>query len=159
MECKLYTMYYQAILLKKYPLSLVQLGIIVSSSLLLFFSHYLHFRNKIGNSNIEISNLTRQDIAADEVEWDYTPLGYNAISGNNFTGDTELLYTKKTDTTIGSKYLKSVYHQYTDSTFTVQVWKLYCVYSTKFIIQLIVGAQSRQHPHGLDWTSYQSCGW
>lgn len=54
-------------------------------------------------------------IAADVVEWNFFPAGINKCT-NNIT-DREVTYTEQTPITIGSKYLKGQYRQYTDSTF------------------------------------------
>eukprot|EP00026_Physarum_polycephalum_P003368 Phypoly_transcript_03379.p1 GENE.Phypoly_transcript_03379~~Phypoly_transcript_03379.p1 ORF type:complete len:694 (+),score=80.95 Phypoly_transcript_03379:340-2421(+) len=56
-------------------------------------------------------------IAADEVEWDYTPLGYNRVYGRNFTEE-ESVQTTNSNSTVGSKYLKALYREYTDSSFS-----------------------------------------
>jgi len=64
-------------------------------------------------------------IAIDEVEWDYAPMGVDACQGQDF-GYTAQLWTSPDSrstgnlTRIGSKYTKSVYQQYTDSSFTVK---------------------------------------
>jgi len=62
-----------------------------------------------------------KDIAADEVEWNYTPLGYNKIYGRNFTGIDETSQTIQTNSTIGSKYWKALYREYSDSSFSSMV--------------------------------------
>lgn len=49
--------------------------------------------------------------------WDYTPSGYNVISGQPF-GDSENVFIGQSDTTIGKVYLKALYREYTDATFT-----------------------------------------
>ncbi|KAM3930949.1 ceruloplasmin-like [Leptodactylus fuscus] len=60
-------------------------------------------------------------IAAEEIEWDFSPnrtweyLFYANQSGS--PGDT---YLNKTRTTLGKKYMKAVYREYTDGTFTVR---------------------------------------
>ncbi|HKZ98899.1 MAG TPA: multicopper oxidase domain-containing protein [Thermoplasmata archaeon] len=56
-------------------------------------------------------------MAADEVEWDYAPLGYNGISGEPF-GDHEDVFVENTAYSIGSTYVKALYREYTDGTFT-----------------------------------------
>lgn len=56
-------------------------------------------------------------IAADEVEWDYAPSGQNRIMGRAFNED-ERVFVASTDTTIGKTYIKSVYREYTDATFS-----------------------------------------
>ena len=55
-------------------------------------------------------------IAADEVVWDYAPSGQNEITGAAFD-DTANTYVKQGPQRIGSKYLKSLYREYTDATF------------------------------------------
>jgi manganese oxidase len=57
------------------------------------------------------------DIAADQVVWDYAPKGYNLITGDPF-GDVENTYVKRGYHRIGSRYIKSLYREYTDDTFT-----------------------------------------
>jgi hypothetical protein len=57
-------------------------------------------------------------IAADEVVWDYAP-SYpdNPIMGEPF-GSEESVYLKQGDDRIGRRYLKAVYREYTDGSFS-----------------------------------------
>ena len=55
-------------------------------------------------------------IAADEVTWDYAPLGKNAINGRPFAG-LEEMWTRRGPTNIGTKYKKALFREYSDSTF------------------------------------------
>ena len=55
-------------------------------------------------------------VAADAVDWNYAPLGYNAISGQAF-GDQENVFVKNGPDRIGSTYRKSIYREYTDASF------------------------------------------
>ena len=55
-------------------------------------------------------------VAADEVVWDYAPSGKNDITGAAFD-DTAKTYVQQGPDRIGSKYLKSLYREYTDATF------------------------------------------
>ncbi|HYA53758.1 MAG TPA: multicopper oxidase domain-containing protein [Streptosporangiaceae bacterium] len=55
-------------------------------------------------------------ISADQVVWDYAPLGFNAITGQPFD-DTANIYVKTGPGRIGSKYEKCIYRGYTDSSF------------------------------------------
>lgn len=55
-------------------------------------------------------------IAADEVIWDYAPAGKNLINGRAFQGR-ENVWTRRGPTTIGTKYKKALFREYTDSTF------------------------------------------
>jgi manganese oxidase len=55
-------------------------------------------------------------IAADELIWDYTPSGINQITGKPFD-EMQSMWTKSTPTSIGSKYKKALFREYTDSTF------------------------------------------
>lgn len=57
-------------------------------------------------------------VAADEVEWDYAPSGRNLISGLPF-GEDESQWVATGPDRIGRVYLKALYREYTDSTFTV----------------------------------------
>lgn len=57
-------------------------------------------------------------IAADEVEWDYAPSGRNLISGLPFD-EVENVVVRNGPDRIGRVYLKALYREYTDSTFTV----------------------------------------
>jgi manganese oxidase len=56
-------------------------------------------------------------IAADKVVWDYAPRHRNMITGKRF-GDVENVFVKRGVERIGSRYIKSLYRQYTDATFT-----------------------------------------
>jgi manganese oxidase len=56
-------------------------------------------------------------LAADEVRWNYAPLGKNAITGQPFD-ETAAVFTKRGPTRIGSTYVKALYRGYTDATFT-----------------------------------------
>lgn len=58
-------------------------------------------------------------IAAVEVEWDFAPFGFNAISGRNFTREEAFFVSNKTG--IGSKYVKAVYKQFEDDSFDVEL--------------------------------------
>jgi hypothetical protein len=58
-------------------------------------------------------------IAADEVVWDYAPsYPNNPIMGELFSSE-ESVYLKQGDDRIGRRYLKAVYHEYTDGSFTM----------------------------------------
>jgi FtsP/CotA-like multicopper oxidase with cupredoxin domain len=56
-------------------------------------------------------------VAADEVDWNYTPLGVDQMMGMPFT-DYDKLYTERGLHRIGSTYRKAIYREYTDETFT-----------------------------------------
>jgi manganese oxidase len=56
-------------------------------------------------------------ISADEVRWNYAPAGSNLITGQPF-GDRENTYVKQGPDRIGSTYLKALYREYTDGTFS-----------------------------------------
>ena len=55
-------------------------------------------------------------VAADEVEWDYAPSGIDHMTGKPFEGYAKV-HTERGPHRIGTKYLKAVYHEYTDETF------------------------------------------
>lgn len=56
-------------------------------------------------------------IAADQVPWDYAPLGKNMITGKPFD-KTANVYVQNSSDRIGKTYLKAVYREYTDGNFT-----------------------------------------
>jgi len=56
-------------------------------------------------------------IAADEVAWDYVPGNTDPMTGKPFEGITKLL-TERSATRVGKVYVKAIYREYTDSTFT-----------------------------------------
>jgi hephaestin len=56
-------------------------------------------------------------VAADEVEWNYTPLGTDRMMGMPFEGFAKL-YTERGPHRIGTVYRKALYREYTDETFT-----------------------------------------
>ena len=56
-------------------------------------------------------------IAADEVEWNYAPLGHNGITGEPF-GDQENTFVANGPDRIGSTYRKALYREYTDASFS-----------------------------------------
>ncbi|XP_075719753.1 ceruloplasmin-like [Rhinoderma darwinii] len=74
------------------------------------------------NSTFQYARKVTYYIAAEEVEWDYSP---NRIwehlwhtDHNNSPGD---VFLNRTRTSIGSTYKKAVYREYTDDTFTVKM--------------------------------------
>ena len=58
-------------------------------------------------------------IAAEEIEWDYAPLGIDMVTGKPFEG-TAAAYTQPGPNHIGHVYRKAVYREYTDATFTTR---------------------------------------
>src|SRR5579871_1336962 len=58
-------------------------------------------------------------VAAEEVEWDYAPLGIDMTTGKPFEG-TAAAYTQPGPNHIGHIYRKAVYREYTDATFATR---------------------------------------
>jgi manganese oxidase len=58
-------------------------------------------------------------IAAEEIEWDYAPLGIDMMTGKPFEG-TAAAYTQPGPNHIGHVYRKAVYREYTDGTFATR---------------------------------------
>jgi len=56
-------------------------------------------------------------IAVDEVDWDYTPLGVDGMTGKPFD-HMSAMYVESGKHQIGRVYRKAVYREYTDATFT-----------------------------------------
>ena len=59
-------------------------------------------------------------IAAEEVDWDYAPLGRDEMMGHAFSED-QSVFVESGPETIGRHYRKAVYRAYTDETFTTRV--------------------------------------
>eukprot|EP00892_Ulva_mutabilis_P002714 jgi/Ulvmu1/12443/UM009_0095.1 len=69
----------------------------------------------VAGAAFEHSGTTRKHyIQAEQVTWDYVPLGSNLITGEPF-GDDENVFVKDF---LGSNYTKCLYYGYTDATFT-----------------------------------------
>jgi len=56
-------------------------------------------------------------IAVDEVPWNYAPSGKNLITGKAF-GDEEDVFVKRGSDRIGHVYVKALYREYTNASFT-----------------------------------------
>ncbi|KAI3431459.1 hypothetical protein D9Q98_004511 [Chlorella vulgaris] len=63
------------------------------------------------------ATVKRYYIAAEPVDWDYTPSGKDACTNSAFGPDAEV-FVQRTNATIGSKNVKAQYRQYTDASFT-----------------------------------------
>ncbi|EFN54070.1 hypothetical protein CHLNCDRAFT_58397 [Chlorella variabilis] len=66
------------------------------------------------------TTVRRYFIAAEEVEWDYVPLGIDGCTNSAFGPDAEV-FVARTAGSIGSNFTKAQYKQYTDATFTTPV--------------------------------------
>lgn len=55
-------------------------------------------------------------VSADQVTWNYAPVGRNVIEGRRFRGE-ENGIVRRASNRIGSRYLKSIYREYTDASF------------------------------------------
>lgn len=88
----------------------------MSYELLFLFSRY-----KVGSQGKEEKAVGRVDvthyIAAEEINWDYAPKGRDGCPRREF-GEDEDVFTKAGDFTPGSRYVKAVYREYQDSTFS-----------------------------------------
>jgi hephaestin len=56
-------------------------------------------------------------VAADEVQWNYAPLGHNGVTGEPY-GDRENTFVANGPDRIGSTYRKALYREYTDASFS-----------------------------------------
>jgi len=65
----------------------------------------------------EAAAVRKYFIAADQVKWNYAPSGKNLVTGEAF-GDEDGVYVTNGPDRIGSTYLKSLYREYTDASFT-----------------------------------------
>eukprot|EP01095_Lingulamoeba_sp_RSL-Kostka_P002811 TRINITY_DN13728_c0_g1_i1.p1 TRINITY_DN13728_c0_g1~~TRINITY_DN13728_c0_g1_i1.p1 ORF type:complete len:421 (-),score=126.22 TRINITY_DN13728_c0_g1_i1:192-1454(-) len=72
---------------------------------------------------ISVVNCTTRNyyVSIEEVEWDYAPLGINAMNNVTVEEDSDAsVFCARTETTIGSVYKKALMFEYTDATFTVK---------------------------------------
>eukprot|EP01025_Chloroclados_australasicus_P051430 TRINITY_DN5987_c0_g1_i1.p1 TRINITY_DN5987_c0_g1~~TRINITY_DN5987_c0_g1_i1.p1 ORF type:complete len:1042 (-),score=143.59 TRINITY_DN5987_c0_g1_i1:209-3334(-) len=69
---------------------------------------------------LQMNGSTRKYyIAADPIDWDYTPTGLDQCLANAIAFDEDQkIFVEQTNTTMGSKYLKAIFREYTDDTFT-----------------------------------------
>src|SRR5690348_5990850 len=58
-------------------------------------------------------------VAADEIDWDYAPLGIDMMTGKPFEG-TSAAYTQPGPDHIGHVFRKALYREYTDATFATR---------------------------------------
>jgi FtsP/CotA-like multicopper oxidase with cupredoxin domain len=56
-------------------------------------------------------------VAADEIEWDYAPEHFNLMMAMPLK-ESQKVFVETTGKTIGSKYIKAIYREYTDGSFT-----------------------------------------
>jgi hypothetical protein len=70
-----------------------------------------------GTSTTTAGVTRRYYIRADEVAWNYAPTGRNQITGQPFDDEANVFVANGPDR-IGSTYLKCLYRQYTDATFS-----------------------------------------
>jgi hypothetical protein len=74
--------------------------------------------NDVAGAPFANNGVTRRYyIAADQVDWDYAPLGTNAITGEPFD-DVANTFVKSGPGRIGSRYVKCLYRAYSDPGFT-----------------------------------------
>ncbi|MDE1725178.1 MAG: multicopper oxidase domain-containing protein [Thaumarchaeota archaeon] len=92
-----------------------------------YFTHDNHNHDSLYGENIpgqtyNYSGQTRTYyIASDEVHWNYAPTGINQITGVPLKDDKiASVYTISGKDRIGSIYIKCLYREYSDSTFTTQ---------------------------------------
>jgi len=91
---------------------LSRLAIVVSLSLLSFAS-----ARAADTASSPSGKVHNYYVAADEVEWNYTPDGVNKMMGMKFEGYPKV-FTEQGPHRIGTVYRKAVYREYTDETFT-----------------------------------------
>ncbi|XP_063772021.1 ceruloplasmin-like isoform X1 [Pseudophryne corroboree] len=70
---------------------------------------------------VGISPIRTYYIAAEEIEWDYSPSRTWVHERHSFHAESPAdIFLNKSRTSIGSKYKKAVYREYTDNTFTAR---------------------------------------
>ncbi|EFC38264.1 hypothetical protein NAEGRDRAFT_73977 [Naegleria gruberi] len=112
-------------------------------------SKYFHFKP---------TRIRRYYIQAEKVEWNYGPYGKDMFMGMDFSAD-----NRPSNTTIGLKYLKAKYIEYTDKTFSTKKAQAPHLGIVGPIIRAEVGEQIRIlfknalefpagiHPHGVHY--------
>jgi FtsP/CotA-like multicopper oxidase with cupredoxin domain len=97
--------------------------IIAYQSLLGEHNHDLDYNdlsNFVNTPNYQVQIRTYY-IAANEVKWNFAPTGINEITGKPLADDDAAkVYTENGKDRIGSVYLKCLYQEYTDDTFSTQ---------------------------------------
>lgn len=63
----------------------------------------------------------RYFVAAEEVDWDYAPDGYDVTMGRDFGEDASVFVAGNGVDRVGSVYRKAIFRQYSDDTFTTPV--------------------------------------
>lgn len=71
-----------------------------------------------GGALLEAAAETRYFIAAEAQEWDYAPKGYDGCTGEAFDEQALVFVERVNGSSIGGRYIKALYRQYTDDTFT-----------------------------------------
>jgi hypothetical protein len=70
-------------------------------------------------AGLSAAKVREHFIAADEVEWNYAPTGTNLVSGLPIAEDPKSGFYFQEDTyRIGGTYIKAVYREYTDGSFS-----------------------------------------
>lgn len=100
------------------------IGIPISSVIaVIFFAFSGGVIGEHGHDNLAVAGYQGQTriyyIAADEIKWNYAPTGINQITGKTLDDDdTAKVYTENGKDRIGKIYVKAVYREYADDTFT-----------------------------------------
>ena len=115
-------MYFHFNLNHKKAIALLLVSIITINALSLSFEKtFPNFavaqKSSISNSTLTSGKVRTYYIAADEIPWNYAPSGKNFITGKPFD-DNASVYVKNGPDRIGSTYIKALYREYTDGTFT-----------------------------------------
>jgi FtsP/CotA-like multicopper oxidase with cupredoxin domain len=102
-------------------------------------------------------------VAAVEVPWDYAPSGKNLVTGKAFD-ETANVFVQRGPDRIGKTYIKAVYREFTDATFTQQkarptAWRHLGVLgpvvhaevgdTIKFVFKNTLRIPASVHPHGV----------
>jgi manganese oxidase len=76
------------------------------------------FSQTKGNESASVSSARTRTyyIAADEIDWDYSPLGVDFMTGKPFAG-MSAAYTQPGPDRIGHVFRKAIYREYMDETF------------------------------------------
>lgn len=100
-------------------LRIAALGAVVALTPVLFLSGVVGGGDaaSVQAANSSVPQTRTYFLGADEVVWNYAPAGVNQITGQPFDADAAV-FVESGPQRIGSSYLKSLYREYTDASFS-----------------------------------------
>ena len=78
-----------------------------------------YWQDVAGGGTAPTGTIRRVFLRAEEVQWNYAPLGYNVITNARFSEDDDT-FVRAGGGFVGSTYTKCVYHGYTDASYATR---------------------------------------